>query len=648
MKKRILALTAVFVFGGQAFRAEPVAKQGITPIQAELIADLNARVVKVGATVFARVTADWRGRDCSLDNGAILEGHVVSVVPHSQTVKTSELDLAFTRAQCGEPKLGKFELLLAAVAAPPAHNDLGILSDPMPGGGGGISGLKAMQFSPINMQVDTEINAFPVSPLMKMGEVIGIRGLKLGVGTGAESSTALTLMGHDVSLDKRTTLLLIPAQGTFPRVAASAGVSSVAPGQTAAGHSSASASATGREEAESAPSEPSVEDMDVCAPPECNVALPSANAIDLGRTAATLSIRQLGFAPRPQRVQDTFDDDDELAWLGPRQLLVAFNPHILVVRHWLGQAGWAVRIIRAALVDTETHSVIRSVDWELPDSGKYLWPLPGGRVLAHVGSELRVYGAGLKIEKRIALGGPLAFVRITPDGSYTAIGIRHERHSPELHAELVESLGAEPEENVSILVLNRDFATITTSSARSRLMPPTLLNEGQVRMLAQRNMSYRIAMRAWDGRLSTIASLRSSCEPELSSIAPDLLFLVSCDRQTEGRQYRILRPDGRLTLKGDSTLNECGNAAEGSANGEEFVVKSVQSSLPVPPGALFSAADFASETLGVYRASDGKRLLAVRVSSPTSSRDGYALAPDGSQLAVLTRDQVAFYAVPVK
>ena len=77
-----------------------------------------------------------------------------------------------------------------------------------------------------------------------------------------------------------------------------------------------------------------------------------------------------------------------------------------------------------------------------------------------------------------------------------------------------------------------------------------------------------------------------------------------------------------------------------------FVVKIVQSTLPVPPGAPLSAAQFSSEELRIYRATDGKRLLAVRVGSPSLSRDGYALAPDASQLAVLTRDQVVVWSVP--
>jgi hypothetical protein len=179
-------------------------------------------------------------------------------------------------------------------------------------------------------------------------------------------------------------------------------------------------------------------------------------------------------------------------------------------------------------------------------------------------------------------------------------------------------------------------------------MAPTLLNEGQVTLSAQSNMRYRLSLLTWDNHASILARFTSNCTPELSSVAPDLIFLVSCDRQSEGREYRVLRPNGKLVLKGDSTLNECGHAAEGSANREAFVVKIVQSTLPVPPGAPMSAAQFSSEELRVYRAADSKRLLSAHASPPSMSRDGYALAPDASQLAVLTREQIVVYSVPGK
>jgi hypothetical protein len=488
-----------------------------------------------------------------------------------------------------------------------------------------------------NLQLEAPIYLFPMSPGMQMGSVSGIRGLKLSVGTGPEDSSILTSTGHDVSLEKHSLLLLVPAPETVPRPAADPGV---VPTMTA--DASVHIPAVGR----GAPA-PVHDDIDLCVPPQCNVALPSGNSYDVGRAAATLSIRELGYAPRSQRQTYSFDHDEALAYLGPRELLVAFNPHRLVSRDKLS-SGSTVRVIRAAIVDTETRRVTHTVDWELPDNRQYLWPLAAGRVLVHVGAELRVYGDGLQIQNRIPLDGPLAFVRVTPDGSFMAVGVIRERHTPELHAQLSQNLNSDPDEDVNILILNRAFEIIAKSTAPSGLMPPTLLNEGQAILKALPNMRYRIALLSWDNHTSTLAQFNSSCTPELSSIAPDLIFLVSCDRQSEAREYRVLRSNGKLALKGDSTLNECGHAAEGSANREDFVVKIVQSSLPVPPGAPLSAIQFTAEDLHVYRAADGKRLLGVRVGSPSLSRDGYAIAPDGSQLAVLTRDQLAVYSVPVK
>jgi hypothetical protein len=642
---RILGLTAALALCCATVSAEKIAKPGADPIQAELMADLHARLLKVGGTVYARVTVEWRSPTCVLRNGAVLEAHVVSVVPSIKPVKASEVGLAFTRAQCGDMKMGPFNLLLSAIAAPAEDSDLGIISQTLPVRA--VSGLKgsivlnSMRLSndPV-LSLASNMYLFPLIPRMEMGDVYRIKGLKLSVGTGPENSSILTSKDHDVALEKRSVLLLVPALWPIAHTPAEPGAA-----QPESSEPAARIPAVAR--AEALPLQPPLNEIDLCAPPQCSIVLPAGNANDAGHAAGTISIRELGYSPRPQRDAFNFTHDEVLAYLGRRELLVAFNPHELVSRD-AQRMGSTVRVIRAALVDTETHRVTHTVDWGLPDNRQYLWPLASGRVLVHVGSELRVYGEGLQIQNRVSLDGPLAFVRVTPDGSFIAVGVLHERHTPELHAQLRENLNGDPEEDVNILVLNSNFETIAKSTAQSNLMAPTLLNEGQVTLGAQSNMRYRISMVTWDNHASVVARFTSSCTPELSSIAPDLIFLVSCDRRTQGREYRVLRRDGKLALKGDSTENDCGHAAEGSSNREAFVVKIVQSSMPVPPGAPLNAAQFSSEELRVYRAADGKRLLAVRVSSPSLSRDGYALAPDASQLAVLTRDQLAFYSVPGK
>jgi hypothetical protein len=641
---RIQALTLVFALGCKAAFAGSDAKPGVTPVQAELMTDIHSGVQKAGATVFARVSVDWRGTDCVLRTGSIIEGHVVAVVPHTKTAKGSEIDLAFSKAQCASKKMGDLELVLAALAAPTQNSDLGIISATLPfnttpGGTTNIDNLRGSYSYP--MQNSAFFEQIPVVPNLKVGEVSGIRGLKLSVGTGPENSSVLTSKDHNVLIDRRSVLLLVPLKGTFPTV--STNPEAVFPAPSDASGLSTSSDINMEQ---FLPAKAPGADIDLCVPPRCNQELPAGGEGDLGKIAASISISQFGYAPRPHRVMNNFDYDEVLAYLGPRELLVAFNPHTLLSRHNVGPAGSTERVIRAVLVDTGTRQVTRTVEWEIPDNGQYLWPLSEGRVLVHVGSELRVYGDGLKIQNSVPIDGPLAFVREAPNGAFVAIGVIHERHTPELHARLSQSLGGNPEEDVNIRILNLNFEIIATSTARSVLMPPTLLNEGQAGLLAQPNMRYRISMLTWDDHASTVAQFNSSCAPEISSIPPDLIFMVSCNKQNEELEYRVLRPNGTPLLKGISNWNEFGYAAGGSANHDVFVVKIVQSSRPVPSGATFSAEDLATEELGVYRAENGKRLLKVLLGSPSSSRDGFALSPDCSQLAVLTRDQIAIYSVP--
>jgi len=655
MKIRIPILMAAFVLCVTAVFADGVPKPSVTPVEAQLLSDVRAHQLKVGQSVYARVDSLWNGDSCTLKSGAILEGQVVAVTPRTKTDANSELTLAFTKAQCNGLKMDDFKLLLSAVAAPPSDMDSGFLSDMLPmrtGSDGGMDGTQMMTegtASLITPQKSTRMNGLkdtenipPQLPPMKMGDVAGIRGLKLSVGSGPDHSTVLTAANRDLTLISRTVFLLVPMERVLTTT-----TSSLTPGQPTATAANGTSESTGAS-LTMTPAPPPVNDIDVCVPPQCDVALPPGDATVGGEKPDSISISQLGYGARAQRVMTTFDHDEELAYLGPHELLVAFNPHVLLSRHELGSGEVTKRVIRAAVVDTATRRVMHTADWELPDEGQYLWPLTEGRVLVHVGTELRVYGPGLKVQNRLGLTGPLDFVRVTPDGSFIAVGVIRERHSAELHAQLRESLGTEPEEDVNILVLNRKFETIGATKTRSGMLPPTLLNEGQVRLLAQPDMRYRIMMQGWDNHKATFARFESSCTPDLSSIAPDLIFMVSCDKGNEEFEYRVLHPDGKLAMKSMPTSSDFGFAAEGSADHQVFAVKMVQSTRPVPEGAPFSAGDFSSEALGVYRAADGKRLLSVVVGSPSSSRDGFALAPDGSQLAVLNRDQIQLYSVPQK
>jgi hypothetical protein len=344
---------------------------------------------------------------------------------------------------------------------------------------------------------------------------------------------------------------------------------------------------------------------------------------------------------------DDFNDEEALAWLGPGHLLLAFNSHPLIYRGGASSTSAPRRVIRAVLLDTARRTVERAVDWQINDSHRYLWPLNANHILVHAGNELRIYDANLAVERRFALAGPLDFVRITPNGHIFAVATLQERHSPELHARLHDSLGAEPEEDVNVTILDQAFNTIAHASSVSGLMPPTLLDEGQVNLLAQPNSRYRLVLNKWNSDPLTLARFTSSCAPDISSVAPDLLFLLTCDTATGTTEYRVLGADGKLLLRRQAASREIGQEAVGSQGTGRFAIKVVNASDALSTGMQFKAADLQAEEVRVYRVSDRKRLLSVSVEEPVASLGAYALSPDGASLAVLSQSKILIFPMPI-
>jgi len=627
----------------------------LTPIQAELVADLQARNLVPGAALYAKVQADWNGFGCVLPHGVVIEAQVVSVVKHSKTSKSSQVTLSFTKAQCNKSDLKPFSMTLAAMAFPQEDDSSVTMDMPRSLGSsapsqGPPSGFRSMTSTNADIW-DNMQHWVPVGQVPRVGGVYGIKGVKLSVGTGPQNSSVLSSADRDVALEKHTVLFLLP-QSAFTSTSNTGNSTPRQPVSTASSDAvPASIDARGADHTAASivpdpASTPDEEGADACAPPECSIDSPVNNAENVSGAIAVISILNLGYSSRLQREMADLNHDETLTYVGPAELLVTFNPHPLVPRHGVTSPGSTVRVIRAALVDLDTKKVTRIVDWSLPDTRQYLWQLANRRLLVHVGNELRVYGPGLKLERTFLLDAPLSFVRTDPQGKTIVFGVIHERHTPELHARLQEGQEQEPEEDVQIRVLNQSFETIATATSNSSKIPPTLLNEGEAKLLLQRDKRIHLVIHTWDNQWRSLARFNSSCTPQLSSVAPDLLLVVTCNALTTGREYRVMRPDGKLILRGESPLAELGHTATGTQDTSEFALKILSSNQSLPPGTVFRLADLESGYVGIYRAEDGKRLFIVRFSDPSASDGGYALAPDGNQMAVLARGRIEVYALP--
>ena len=641
-----LRITAIVgcMWLGAAYAQQPASYDG--PIRAELIKSLDVRRIQAGSPVFARVTADWTGLGCTLRGGAIIEAKVEIAQPRDKAKNGSQLALSFSNAQCGT-EMAPLDLVLAAVWWSPDDSStlLGrypiIRSAVRPGGvPAGLDDSKAVSsqlFQSMN-SIEFQASGFsaPIPPLHAR-DTYGIRGVKLRMGGGPGGSSLLS-SNHDVVLDQHTQFLLLPRSVAFVRTAGSSAASVSAVAATKSKPASS---------VQTVPAFPhSPKEFEACSPPLCSVDTSVAANSNANHPTWSIAIGSLGYAPRMNRDISQLDNEESLIWIGQEQMLVAFNPHTLVHRNGMTTIDAPVRKIHAVLLDLPTRQVVSTTDWELSDSGRFLWQLPENRILVHAENELRVYDQHLVLTSRFPLAGPLGFVRISPNGELMAIGIIKERHSHDLHRKLLEALDHNPEEDADILILDKELKSMTQATTTSDLMPPTLLNEGQVNLLAQPKMHYQLTMNTWENQASPLARFRSACTPELSSFAPDLLLVRTCSVPAGSSEFRVLRPDGRVVMHGRPNPQEMGHEAKGNIVSHTFALKAMRTASDRRHSVASHGSDLVDQEVRVYRATDGKRLASFRAEAPVPSHDGYSLSPDGTQLAILSGEQINIYSIP--
>jgi len=628
------------LFALRWFQPYPLFAQSLVPIQAELVQRLNASKVKVGDPILAKLVVPWKSSACNLRSGAIIQGHVVTQKAHSKTEKTSEISIIFESGQCGGREMKPLFLTVAAVLAPypSSHSDsfdseeLQPLSSAI---GLGLNGtLRSLSQASATVYVEPRITKAPHSVMP--GQVVGIPHLAISVGQGPDGASILRSTGRNVQLSPGTQFVLVPDLRSAPDIVADA---------KSANPSTATSSSV---QTITEPPLTIADESELCVAPDCTIAL-AAGQLDQGTQGAqiTVPLKGIGYLPGPvDQEMSSFDYDASIAYLGPNQLLFTFNRHTLVQR----SAAEAIssprlRIVRGVLIDLQEKKVARTIDWRVPDSGRYLWPIGENRVLIHVGQELRVYGPGLELFDKISLGGPLAFVQISPASEFFAVGVIHERHTREIHRQLEEAEVREPEEDVEIRLLDSRFRPLTTIMRSSRLPPPVLLNEGEVQIHSIARNRWKFVENTWTGEQRVLAVASSTCMPHADSVPGNLLFVLGCGRQT--RWYRILHGDGKVVLKGWSFASELGQTAGGNVGRNAFAIRIAEATTARSLLSVFKPSDLKSSHVAVYRATNGHRIFSIGVPDLVPAVQTFAISPREDQMAFLKAGEIAFYQVSV-
>jgi hypothetical protein len=625
------------------------------PLQADLLAVLDAAKLTRGATVLAKARVNWNNPACHLRAGAIVIGHVIDLEQRSKQNKGSSVTLAFDHAEC-EGSVTPFSFTLFAIVAYPKIDEGApmVSTADVYGGGGMIAGHGGVPMpGPTTLGLGSDMLARreelkDLTPAtIESGQVVGLKKVRLRVGTGPDGASIVSSPKDNVRLEGATQLILMPRAAVAPESQLS--IAEAVHGPTSPPAASSSPTYPPASSPEPAPvalpaplSEPEVDETNVCTA-SCSL-VPEAAAPNPARASLSLSTAALGYVPHDRREYAAFDFESTLDFLDAQNLLFTYDPHRLRQRIPNGISSESVRTIRAVVLDPTTLNVKRILDWQIQGEGQYLWRAGPGRILAHLGSHLRLLGPNLAVIREIPLAGKLVFVSSSPSGDHIAVGTLHERHTRAMHDQLVETLRTPPEEDVDIQLFDQDLRVQLAIRQSSSLPPPVLSDAGEVRVNSSGLNRWLIREYNWNRTVRTIAKVTSQCRPDLATPLPNAIFIVGCNPSTSQNWYRMIRLDGHPILNSQGSSEDLEQSSS-STNQADFAVRVVRANAAVSRGDTFYKQDLKEQQVSVYRASDGKRLFSATSPGISLAEQSVALSPNGAQLAIISDLTILIYPI---
>jgi len=620
------------------------------PLQVDLLASIDVGKLTPGSRIFAKARVEWDGRNCHMRAGGTVSGHVVEVVRHSKQSKGSSLTVLFDTADCeGHPEHIPFNLFAVVAAIQPPRDipmaDYGAFGAAstaphmsMGGGGAGSHAAIPMDTSQ-NIAVTAAGKPVDLPKVIQPGQVFFQKNLLLAVGTGTDGGSILSSPKGNFRIETGSQFVLMPRRVVAAETLAAIAAEKSSPASTETAKSPAPKPVP----ILSNEPKPEVDETDICSA-SCNVVSAAGTVAAVSGAGSTIGQDRLGYTPYEKREYSAFDHDAALVYLSPDDLLFTFDLHQLRHRYPDGFRTESMRLVRAVLMSPSSHAIKRVSEWQVQGAGQYVWRTGQGNLLVHTGHTLYLMNSHLDPIRSVPIPGQLVFVSLSPDGRRIAVGSLHERHTRDLHNQIANALQIEPEEDVDIHLYDENFKLLLTSYQSTSLPPPVLSDEGQVHIQPTGHNRWRITDHHWDRTDRVVATVQSTCRPEISTALSHLLFVVGCNSSPLQNWYRMLRSDGRPILLGRGSSREIEQTSS-SNNESQFAVRVVHTQYSKAKGDYFYKSDLQNQEIAIYRAADGKRIFAT-TTNPSLVEQSYALSPSGGQFAVLSDGQISFYAIP--
>ena len=385
-----------------------------------------------------------------------------------------------------------------------------------------------------------------------------------------------------------------------------------------------------------------------------NMGPPPTARIDVGALGYTPPSRFYLIARLANATLDFVDND---------HLLFTFREGGLLQRMPADPKDDDDQMVHALVLDISTGKVQQEERWRMHDRQHYLWSIGGGKFLVRQRNTLYSTDSHLELHPHMRFDNGLRGVEISPD--HKLMMIEFEKYGPASDGSsrpappLPSTTGAAPvagglsgpppehSSSTTILMMRTQDNTIIAKSEASHSVDLPLLEDGFLEVLEGKLPDQWIVMnKSFAGKTSTIAELKSACDPSITALSDTVSLAVSCPGGSSDHTVAAYSVSGALLWQSRWQSRYIWPTFEFAENGSRFAYGSLELNHAIGTMEPFGEDDVTGQPVGVFDTNTGKLNLVKTASPVLSSGHNYALSADGMRFAILREGAIEVYDLP--
>ena len=366
--------------------------------------------------------------------------------------------------------------------------------------------------------------------------------------------------------------------------------------------------------------------------------------------AFTIAVEPLGFSAPGENYLGLRVSQASLDFLDENRLLFTFRIPGLIRRDNGGGEEGDERHIRAVLLSLPSGTVEAETVWSLHDRNRYLWILKDGHFLVRDGKELMQGNAALELKPQLRFPGKLLWIELDPSQQFLVTGSREPlavktadpegSPRPETADKSEENTG-----DVLLRILHRDTGQVMLATRLRSAIHLPLGSNGYLENLHARGIEWQLNLHAFDGTVTPLARLNSTCAPASDFASPQELVATVCTTLGEHR-LEAIASTGRLLWQAGISDHDVWPLLVFGRDGSRIAQETLQVGREISASAPLTTDNIKGQKVTVYDAANGHIALEAQTSPPLDAGGNIAISPSGRRVAVLNNGLIDVFELP--